>query len=659
MSSILMKRVTRDLRDFFKNPPPGISVEPDPDNIFEWHFTIIAPEGSPVEKHAFHGCLEFGENYPMEPPYIGFLSTVIPNEESSFRKDDKGRYIICMSISNNIFYSDYHDSRYKKGKDGWSSGNTPAGILVVLQTDLFGKTPSRLSTKSSVIKEIILRSKKYKCYKCQHDGSDMKLYGPKIINPLIFPEKTIPENQAEAEANEEEANEEEDEESEDEDYIEDEDSEDEKESEDIDFDLDDKIKEKKDNKFIIDALKSVNNEDKFDLGNPICYTCQNCLVDNDEKTYGIPINFKLKNLNNLSITLYPGQFTDYNCVKKFRQLFNDNDNKLEYLTAEKNICNVFLPLYFNKEHWDKINQEIFTNISNLLSEMLKTTIPLSLKRCLYQHIKEFQIKLDYEKNKNEVILLGIWFTNGVLLIYDNKINDNFIINFYYLLHTTINIINNNNQIMEMMIDIKNKFIQCHTMKLLMPDKTFIDYGSILFCLWKLMNAKEKYKFMIGFFREIIRHNSDCYKSKKPEVLDFSGSTKNKSKLVFESVGVMHKFVRIVKICYYLWDEIKFDFNSHLSEKQFQQFSNIIKENDLSMKPSEFWQFLIDKSGIDANKEKIKVPNIDQYDYFINKALRAKIIDPSEYFGKNRKNLKRIQKRNKKKIKIKQKVEKSI
>ena len=45
------------------------------ENLFEWHFTIQGPQGTPFEKGRYHGRILLPSEYPMKPPNI-ILMTV-------------------------------------------------------------------------------------------------------------------------------------------------------------------------------------------------------------------------------------------------------------------------------------------------------------------------------------------------------------------------------------------------------------------------------------------------------------------------------------------------------------------------------------------------------------------------------------------------------
>lgn len=68
-------------------------AEPDPDNIFDWHFCIFGLKECAYEGGYYHGLLKFPKEYPMKPPAVMMITP-------SGRFAEKQR--ICLTIS------DYH-----------------------------------------------------------------------------------------------------------------------------------------------------------------------------------------------------------------------------------------------------------------------------------------------------------------------------------------------------------------------------------------------------------------------------------------------------------------------------------------------------------------------------------------------------------------------
>ncbi len=53
---------------------PHRDVRPTQDNIFEWHFTVRGPSGTPFEGGVYHGRILLPAEYPFKPPNIVWLT---------------------------------------------------------------------------------------------------------------------------------------------------------------------------------------------------------------------------------------------------------------------------------------------------------------------------------------------------------------------------------------------------------------------------------------------------------------------------------------------------------------------------------------------------------------------------------------------------------
>jgi ubiquitin-conjugating enzyme E2 J2 len=81
------------MRARVQDPIPNIEAQPDPSNILEWHFVIIAEPNTPYAGGVYHGKLVFPPDYPFKPPGILFVTP-----SGRFKPGSK----ICFS------FSDFH-----------------------------------------------------------------------------------------------------------------------------------------------------------------------------------------------------------------------------------------------------------------------------------------------------------------------------------------------------------------------------------------------------------------------------------------------------------------------------------------------------------------------------------------------------------------------
>eukprot|EP01084_Bolivina_argentea_P127983 226299_1 len=75
-----LRRITKELNDFNKDPVYGCSAEPiENDNkldLFNWKGIMMGPADSPYETGIFHFAVEFPPNYPFSAPKFTFLQKV-------------------------------------------------------------------------------------------------------------------------------------------------------------------------------------------------------------------------------------------------------------------------------------------------------------------------------------------------------------------------------------------------------------------------------------------------------------------------------------------------------------------------------------------------------------------------------------------------------
>ena len=79
-----IKRIQKELKDFIKDPPVGLSAAlEDEKNQRKWKATIDGPEGSPYEGGKFILTITFPEEYPFKPPQVRFVTKIYHSNISS------------------------------------------------------------------------------------------------------------------------------------------------------------------------------------------------------------------------------------------------------------------------------------------------------------------------------------------------------------------------------------------------------------------------------------------------------------------------------------------------------------------------------------------------------------------------------------------------
>ncbi|RDD36081.1 Ubiquitin-conjugating enzyme E2 Z, partial [Trichoplax sp. H2] len=68
-------RIKRDLAAILTDPPPGMFIVPDDDDITKMHALILGPFDTPYEGGFFYFFLKFPVTYPIEPPKVKLMTT--------------------------------------------------------------------------------------------------------------------------------------------------------------------------------------------------------------------------------------------------------------------------------------------------------------------------------------------------------------------------------------------------------------------------------------------------------------------------------------------------------------------------------------------------------------------------------------------------------
>jgi ubiquitin-conjugating enzyme E2 D/E len=78
------RRIAAELRNIQRDPIPGCSAQPDPNDIFSWTATIEGPPHSVYAGGTFHLTIQYPQNYPFLPPTVTFVTKIYhPNIDSN------------------------------------------------------------------------------------------------------------------------------------------------------------------------------------------------------------------------------------------------------------------------------------------------------------------------------------------------------------------------------------------------------------------------------------------------------------------------------------------------------------------------------------------------------------------------------------------------
>jgi len=70
LGSFSLKRLLKDYREVLRNPLQSIAAEPLPNNMYEWHVNMVAPEKGLYQGVVFHLVFNFQVTYPQSPPKV-------------------------------------------------------------------------------------------------------------------------------------------------------------------------------------------------------------------------------------------------------------------------------------------------------------------------------------------------------------------------------------------------------------------------------------------------------------------------------------------------------------------------------------------------------------------------------------------------------------
>lgn len=85
-----IKRILKEASELSAHPDPSLHAAPLESNLFEWHFTVRGPPGTPYSVGAYHGRIILPPTYPLRPPSFRFLT---PSGRFEVNRE------ICLSIS--------------------------------------------------------------------------------------------------------------------------------------------------------------------------------------------------------------------------------------------------------------------------------------------------------------------------------------------------------------------------------------------------------------------------------------------------------------------------------------------------------------------------------------------------------------------------------
>ena len=144
VSPLCLKRIQKDIMDMTQNPPPGIFVLPDEENMRKMSVLITGPPDSGYHGGMFSFLIGFTDEYPMKPPLVICLTAA--ESKHTLHPHIYANGTLCLSI---LGTSD---------GPGWSPVMTLSVVTLTLQSFLSDKPYHRVNGYNSKDKESV---KKY------------------------------------------------------------------------------------------------------------------------------------------------------------------------------------------------------------------------------------------------------------------------------------------------------------------------------------------------------------------------------------------------------------------------------------------------------------------------------------------------------------------
>ncbi|GJQ08432.1 hypothetical protein GpartN1_g223.t1 [Galdieria partita] len=145
----------RQLETEQSEPGSWFRAYPLEDDLFEWHFTLKGPEGTPFEGGFYHGKILLPPEYPLRPPDIIILT---PN--GRFETGQR----ICLSVSS------FHEETWQPS---WGIRSILLGLCSMFPCKAEGV--GALNCDPEVQRRLARASRNFYCRQCNFSLSPFKI----------------------------------------------------------------------------------------------------------------------------------------------------------------------------------------------------------------------------------------------------------------------------------------------------------------------------------------------------------------------------------------------------------------------------------------------------------------------------------------------------
>ncbi|OMH81613.1 Ubiquitin-conjugating enzyme E2 J1 [Zancudomyces culisetae] len=157
-----VRRILKEWRDLQREESQEFTAFPTEDNIFDWHFTIRGPPGTPFSGGKYHGRIILPSEYPLKPPSVIFMT-----KNGRFETNKK----ICLS------FTEYHPETWLPS---WGIRTVLLAIISFLPTKGEGAIGS-LDHSDEVRMSLAKDSNNFVCSTCFTRVADILNNEPTII----------------------------------------------------------------------------------------------------------------------------------------------------------------------------------------------------------------------------------------------------------------------------------------------------------------------------------------------------------------------------------------------------------------------------------------------------------------------------------------------
>jgi len=95
-SALCIFRIQRDITNMYKEPPPGLHIAADENDITKVHALVVGPCGTPYEGGFFYFLISFTPDYPIKPPKVRLMTT--GGGRVRFNPNLYANGMVCLSI---------------------------------------------------------------------------------------------------------------------------------------------------------------------------------------------------------------------------------------------------------------------------------------------------------------------------------------------------------------------------------------------------------------------------------------------------------------------------------------------------------------------------------------------------------------------------------